>query len=171
MGHQLYRHYDTCGNLLYVGVALCSVDRLAQHRCRSGWFDRIATVRIEHFAAEGAALLAEAKAIRGERPLFNLREAGLDDSNPAFKLIQLHGDRQAVADAFDVSREAIRLWLHKGIPADRALEVEDKTKNTAHPITHIEVLQFLRKRRAAIHVAIQPQGGCARYGSATRGMP
>jgi hypothetical protein len=66
--------------------------------------------------------------------------------NPAERLLKLFGSRQAVADEFDVSTESVRLWLKHGIPADRALEVQDATKSLKDPIAATDVLKFLQAR-------------------------
>lgn len=69
---QLYRHFGRDGALLYVGISLFSVYRLAQHINGSHWADRITTISIERFASREAAFRAETAAIVNERPLFNI---------------------------------------------------------------------------------------------------
>jgi excisionase family DNA binding protein len=69
----LYRHFDSDGALLYVGVSLNAVARLAGHETFSHWFDRIARVEIEHFPNREAALSAEKEAITTESPKCNLK--------------------------------------------------------------------------------------------------
>lgn len=71
---QLYRHFDAAGRLLYVGISLHALHRLAQHR-GSPWYAQIARVDIEVHPSRTAALCAEARAIAQERPLFNVRGA------------------------------------------------------------------------------------------------
>jgi hypothetical protein len=56
--------------LLYVGISLSAVARLAGHRS-GGWSDRIARVEIEAFPTREAALRAESAAIAAEKPVFN----------------------------------------------------------------------------------------------------
>lgn len=68
---QLYRHFDTDGDLLYVGVSLVALIRLNTHRNTSRWFDQIATVKIEHFDTKAEALAAETAAIIAENPRHN----------------------------------------------------------------------------------------------------
>ncbi len=68
---ELYRHYDSDGDLLYVGVSLSTVQRLMHHRGVSKWFDQIARIDIERFATRGEALDAERRAIRDESPIYN----------------------------------------------------------------------------------------------------
>lgn len=69
--------------------------------------------------------------------------------NPAERLIEGFGGRGPVADRFGISREAVRLWLLNGIPADKALDVEEATKRTKFPISAIEVLRYARQLRKA----------------------
>jgi hypothetical protein len=69
--------------------------------------------------------------------------------NPAERLVELLGGRPAVAAAFDVSSETVRLWLKHGIPEDRALDVEQRTKKLSDPITALQVLEWRRDQKAA----------------------
>lgn len=69
--------------------------------------------------------------------------------NPATKLVEGLGGRSATAAAFEISSEAVRLWLKTGIPADRALEVEEKTQGTPFSISATDVLEFQREQRKA----------------------
>ncbi len=69
---QLYRHFDKKGTLLYVGIAVCSFERLKCHRfTHKQWFRRIASITIEHYRTVKTARAAELEAIRTEAPLFN----------------------------------------------------------------------------------------------------
>lgn len=67
----LYRHFDAGGQLLYVGISLNAVQRLAQHRDTAHWFARLARVEVEWHVDREAALRAEACAIAAEAPLHN----------------------------------------------------------------------------------------------------
>ena len=67
----LYRHFAADGTLLYVGISLSAVARLAQHR-DSKWFDDIALVKISRFESREKALVAEEIAIKTERPVHNI---------------------------------------------------------------------------------------------------
>lgn len=71
MGHYLYRHFNKAGKLLYVGISICALERLRQHRNDSAWFEDIATVEIEKFHTAAAAMAAEIEAIKREKPLYN----------------------------------------------------------------------------------------------------
>ena len=68
----LYRHFDECGNLLYVGISLSTIQRLSQHKSQSHWFDNIQKITIEKFPSREDALQAERTAIQEEEPLHNL---------------------------------------------------------------------------------------------------
>jgi len=70
---QLYRHFDAEGQLLYVGISLQSMKRLAEHKNNSDWFDEITRVDIEHFSDRNAAMDAERKAVQEEKPKYNKR--------------------------------------------------------------------------------------------------
>lgn len=72
----LYRHYDDSGSLLYVGVSLNAVIRLAQHKQASDWFNSITRVDIEFFESRQKALSAETEAIQEEGPAHNIRKKG-----------------------------------------------------------------------------------------------
>lgn len=68
---KLYRHFDSNGGLLYVGISLSPTYRLSQHRATAPWFDDIATITIENYPTRQAALEAEARAIHYENPAHN----------------------------------------------------------------------------------------------------
>lgn len=68
---ELYRHYDKDGTLLYVGISLSTVARLGQHKTYSRWFEKIDTIKIERYTSRKAALAAEKRAIKSERPKYN----------------------------------------------------------------------------------------------------
>jgi DNA-binding transcriptional regulator YiaG len=70
---QLYRHFDTDGRLLYVGISLSAVARLSAHFRDAVWCDQIARVEIESFASRAEAEVAEVEAIRLEKPRYNIR--------------------------------------------------------------------------------------------------
>lgn len=71
-------------------------------------------------------------------------------ANPAEKLVEAFGgSRASVAAAFAVSSETIRLWLVNGIPTDRALEVEEKTRTKKQKVSATEVLKYARAQKAA----------------------
>lgn len=66
--------------------------------------------------------------------------------DPALKLVEHFGSNAEVARHFEITREAVRQWLEKGIPSDRALEVEEATDGE---VTAMEVLKAARKKKQA----------------------
>ncbi|MBS7790250.1 hypothetical protein KTR66_09600 [Roseococcus sp. SDR] len=78
----LYRHYDANGRLLYVGVSLSAVVRLAQHRDLSQWATQIARVDVQKFDTRDQALAAERAAIKSEKPLHNIMHQEAADELP-----------------------------------------------------------------------------------------
>lgn len=83
--HQLYRHFDGAGNLLYIGISLNAMYRLSQHRLQSGWFDDIARMEIENFPSRAELEQAEILAIKNESPLHNVVHATPEEKKKAAK--------------------------------------------------------------------------------------
>ena len=79
----LCRHFDADGALLYVGISLNSVARLAQHKLTAHWFAAIARIEIEWHPTRQSAESAEIVAIQNERPMHNLKH-GLPPALIAF---------------------------------------------------------------------------------------
>jgi len=78
----LYRYYDSQDNLLYVGISICSIKRLKSHVKNSPWSADVSRMAIEKFNTREEALAAEAKAIREERPRFNVHHSGPEKPKP-----------------------------------------------------------------------------------------
>lgn len=68
----LYRHFDQYDQLLYVGISVQPIVRLYQHQMQSEWYDEIVRVEIERFPSPKEARAAEMKAIKDEKPVFNI---------------------------------------------------------------------------------------------------
>ena len=85
----LYRHYNSQGKLLYIGVSLSAVARLSQHEMHSHWFTDIARVEVETYGTRKDALEAEAKAIKEERPAFNIAHAPKEAEPSEFEKAEL----------------------------------------------------------------------------------
>ena len=79
----LYRHFDGSGRLLYVGISLSAINRLAQHRAHSEWFGKIRKVTIKAFPNREAARIAESYAIKTENPIFNLQRRQKRKTRPS----------------------------------------------------------------------------------------
>jgi len=99
----LYRHYDADGALLYVGIALSPLARLAQHRA-SAWVHEIARVEIDWHETREAALEAERQAIIEKNPKHN--KAGRGDSDVS-RLIRAIG-WEPIAARVGVTFSAVR---------------------------------------------------------------
>ncbi len=67
----LYRHFDSEGRLLYVGISVSAINRLKQHMSGAQWAMEISEVRIEWFADRASAERAERLAIMNEKPIYN----------------------------------------------------------------------------------------------------
>jgi hypothetical protein len=68
---RLYRAYDSQRRLLYVGISLCALTRLANHRSQSEWFGEVSRLEIEVFPNRRTAEDAERRAIWAEGPVYN----------------------------------------------------------------------------------------------------
>lgn len=68
----LYKHFDSDGNLLYVGISFSISQRISQHKKGSNWFADSGYVTILKFPSRSLAEEAEKKAIRFENPLHNI---------------------------------------------------------------------------------------------------
>ena len=69
----LYRHYDAKSRLLYVGISTNPFQRLKQHMQGADWSHRVATIKIAWFPSRYEASVAEAVAIKAERPRHNVQ--------------------------------------------------------------------------------------------------
>lgn len=68
----LYRYFDKSGNLLYVGISINTVSRMASHRSASSWYDQAVKITIKKYKNRKNALNAERKAIMKEKPKYNI---------------------------------------------------------------------------------------------------
>lgn len=74
---ELYRHFDSEGTLLYIGISLSALARTAAHKS-SGWWGDVTRIEIERYPTRACALKAEEAAIRDEMPLHNKQHNGGD---------------------------------------------------------------------------------------------
>lgn len=68
----VYRLRDEEGVLLYVGVSLTVMQRIAHHRATKPWFTDIGRIDLVWFDTRAEALAYEADAIVAEHPVYNL---------------------------------------------------------------------------------------------------
>lgn len=80
----VYRLYDATGDLLYVGIAVFPDNRFEQHKAKAFWWWRVVTREITWFETRTAALAEEYRAIKQDKPIFNVQhasdEGGIDRS-------------------------------------------------------------------------------------------
>jgi hypothetical protein len=77
----LYRHYNSDGDLLYVGVTNHVVTRTSRHFQKASWAAEIFKIVIEPFETREASLSAEVVAVKTEYPQHNRTWNG-DRDNP-----------------------------------------------------------------------------------------
>ena len=75
-----------------------------------------------------------------------MEETEKPQSQAAQRLVAHFGGRQQTAEALGVTRETVRLWLLRGIPLERAVEVEQGCRGV---ITAEQILFEARERAAA----------------------
>ena len=68
----LYRHFAADGELLYVGLSVHPMQRLAQHAHTAKWFKDTVRIELEHLNDDVDALQAEGDAIFKEQPTYNV---------------------------------------------------------------------------------------------------
>jgi hypothetical protein len=104
VSHHVYRHYNSCGELLYVGISLCAIARLKQHS-KSKWFDEITKVEIEYCCSREYAQFVESMAIQLESPRHN-------KVHPSY-------DTQSASLVKEVVRQArAEIWVKSWDPAE-----------------------------------------------------
>jgi predicted GIY-YIG superfamily endonuclease len=69
----VYRLYDACHDLLYVGIASNVIRRTSQHLASKEWFRDVRTATFEHCATRDHAEQREREIIRIEQPRHNIR--------------------------------------------------------------------------------------------------
>lgn len=103
----LYRIYDADGALLYVGISIRLPERVAEHSKDKPWWMSAARIDLEHFPDRTSAGIAEAAAIRAERPIHNTSPGGVykDPKQKARELAeaqQRRREEEAAATTYSV---------------------------------------------------------------------
>lgn len=86
----LYRFFDKDERLLYVGITNSMPRRAHQHSKKAQWHHHASLVTLEHFSSRQEALNAEAKAIKEEKPFYNIAGSDGQLENPVDHLYRLH---------------------------------------------------------------------------------
>jgi predicted GIY-YIG superfamily endonuclease len=74
----LYRFFDEGGALLYVGITAHVEARWLDHERTKPWWPQVATRTVEWFDTRPPALAAENRAVKEERPVYNVNGTGWD---------------------------------------------------------------------------------------------
>ncbi len=115
--HQLYRHFDANGILLYVGITKSIKMRGKEHVKKSGWAGSAHTTTIQYFASREELEDAEPLIIASERPLHNKRFAKRDwepEDSYIVKASKCFAKKGAIAQICGVDQRAMRRWLKDG---------------------------------------------------------
>lgn len=102
---KLYRHYDSEGKLLYIGISTNITARIAAHRSNSHWFDQVSIIKIENFSCLKELRFAEKKAVEQEEPFYN---TVYNTNNKVFKERDLLGLHE-LADYLNIPAGRIRM--------------------------------------------------------------
>lgn len=136
--HVLYRFFGARGTLLYIGITMNLPTRTGDHRDGKPWWLSVASMTVEHFPDRASALEAERRAIRSERPLYNVQH---NESSPQPSGTAARGGRARVAPSSPLTPicMACRVAIPPGdngvihivertayAAASRAREVEDR---------------------------------------------
>jgi predicted GIY-YIG superfamily endonuclease len=82
----LYRFYDEEHVLLYVGITTDLPWRLQGHAGDKDWWIEVTEIRVEHFGNRIEAEEAERRAIRIERPMYNVQHNQSEVQEPTVQL-------------------------------------------------------------------------------------
>ena len=69
----LYRAFNQSNELLYIGISCSVMNRMQGHKGQSCWFKEMTTLKTEHYDTREEALTAESKAIKEEKPRYNVQ--------------------------------------------------------------------------------------------------
>lgn len=67
----LYRYFNDQNILLYIGISVNALARLAQHKQNQTWVDEVTNIKIEKYETREEVLAIEKYAIQSEKPVFN----------------------------------------------------------------------------------------------------
>jgi len=68
----LYRLWNAENKLLYIGISKSAMVRLSEHQQTKEWATEIHNITLEYFDSRELCLLAESKAIKSEKPKYNI---------------------------------------------------------------------------------------------------
>ena len=70
--HILYRMWDAKEELIYIGISRSAMVRLSEHQQTKEWATEIHNITLEYFDSRELCRLAETKAIKSEKPKYNI---------------------------------------------------------------------------------------------------
>ena len=70
--HVVYRFYNSEGHLLYVGISVSALHRVASHKVVQRWWGDVTRIDLAHYPNWKTARDAERAAIRDESPRYNI---------------------------------------------------------------------------------------------------
>jgi predicted GIY-YIG superfamily endonuclease len=111
----VYRIYDATNHLLYVGLTNDLTTRWYDHATRKGWWKTEAHhFEARWYASRAIARAEEVKAIRTERPKYNVSEASLPLRDVVPRTPGAYSKTE-IAYRFRISRDKIRAFIQQGI--------------------------------------------------------
>lgn len=113
--HVLYRFFDTEDNLLYVGITNSPLARMSQHLRDKAWFKNAGHTTYEHFGTRAELEAAEVRAIREEKPKYNI-------AHSVGPLPRVIGVKTTVG--YSSSRDANRFQAPDAIASDDMTDAE-----------------------------------------------
>ena len=102
----VYRYYDSCDVLLYVGITKRGNKRNAEHFSKV-WWKYVARQEVSHFPTRKMALLEEAKLIASYQPPFNTQ---LNHNSDASRAAYLEYARKHKATGVDPVKLVGKRW-------------------------------------------------------------
>ena len=76
----VYKYYDRCGTLLYVGASNFPMNR-RREILKYSWGNKIVSVTMRLYPTRRGALIAEKRAIHNEKPKFNIIHATIKNQH------------------------------------------------------------------------------------------
>ena len=129
----VYRHFDSRGKLLYVGMAEDLCVRTRCHSYSSHWFRRVRNVTAVYFPTREEAASAEKYAIGSERPEFNknLRGDGLSIATLKRMALTLYeaGDSAAcIAEIMGMTPQRVGMFIASQRREAKAIAAKSQAK-------------------------------------------
>ncbi len=128
MRYELYRHYDENSVLLYVGISYSAFLRLRNHKNASAkWFDKLSTIKVDHYPSKRSAEIAELKAIKDENPLYNRNSKAFGDGKITYEdVVKFFGSQANAVRILRIPQTTISAW-RRGIPIWHQKQIESFT--------------------------------------------